>query len=149
MAENKAFLARVYELSKARTPTELARWIGLSLTAILNWESGKSSPQFKTLWRIREKTGEDLSSLVEPSGGQRDQAREAIHGVERGMQPLEMTPELADIIEGVKEIFDSEIETVITALKANIRAFRLSARALKGKKGRRVARHVAPEETRE
>lgn len=149
MAENKAFLARVYELSKARTATELARWIGLSLTAILNWESGKSSPQFKTLWRIREKTGEDLSSLVEPSGGQRDHVREAIHGVERGMQPLEMTPELADIIEGVKEIFDSGIETVITALKANIRAFRLSARALKGKKRRRGVRHVAPEETRE
>ncbi len=149
MAENKAFLARVYELSNARTPTELARWIGLSLTAILNWESGKSSPQFKTLWRIREKTGEDLSGLVEPSGGQRDHIREAIHGVERGMQPPEMTPELLDLVEGVKEIFDSGIETVVTALKANIRAFRLSARALKRKTGRRGAKHVAPEETPE
>ena len=76
MPDNKAFLARVYELSGAKTPTELSRWVGLSLTAVLNWESGKSSPQFKTLRGLQEKTGEDLSSLVQMSASQRSNAGE-------------------------------------------------------------------------
>ena len=67
MADNTAFLARLYEVSKAKTPTGLARWVGLSLTAILNWESGKSAPQLKNLEKIRQKCGEDLTGLLRAS----------------------------------------------------------------------------------
>lgn len=68
MADNKAFLARLYELSGANTPTELARWVGLSLTAVRKWESEESTPQLKTLWRLREKTGQDLGRLLRAPG---------------------------------------------------------------------------------
>lgn len=67
MPDNSAFLARIYELSGAKTPTELAEWVGRSLTTVLNWQSGKFLPQLTTLQRIRQLTGEDLTPLVQTS----------------------------------------------------------------------------------
>jgi hypothetical protein len=57
------------------------------------------------------------------------------------MHSSDMSPETREVMEGVQEILDSGVEHVVAALTARNQAFRLWARALSGRKGRKGAKH--------
>ena len=146
MVDNKPFLARVYELYGTDEPVALAPLLGYkSANAVRNLQRGKNAPGETVLLRIKLEKGEDLTGLAQPSGAGGSDASAAPYGTEQGMHRTEVNPEVADLIDGIKEILDSGVESVITALRANIRAFRLSARALQGKVDRRKASRATPQ----
>ncbi len=148
MFDNSEFLKVLYEITGAENKAELARVLGLNKTQVGHWERGLYKPTLLMLSRIKKRTGRDLTDVVQKTCKRvtAPALRPSSSGEgppEQKMQPHQLSPETLDLMAGVQEILDSGVETVVSALKASIHAFRLSARALRREGDRKRAKGAA------
>lgn len=116
-----------------KTQAELGSAIGQPKSVISLWETGARTPSAEHLGQIAQATGYGLGWLLHGD----EVLPPAV--VAEG-RPAYGSPDLAELVAGIQEILDSGVEVVIRALRANIEAFRLSARELREKKGAGVRR---------
>lgn len=119
---------------------ELATVVGVTQATISRIEQDGGTTK-ATAVKIAKALGVDLSEIWTQA------AEESVRGKgrrpEQKMQFHQLSPETLELMAGVQEILDSGVETVVSALKASIQAFRLSARALRREGDRKRAKGAA------
>jgi len=102
----------------------MAELLGVTPSYVSQILSGKKKGQSKTVLLLFER--------IEEEGPP-----------EQKMQFHQLSPETLELMAGVQEVLDSGVETVVSALRASIQAFRLSSRALRREGDRKRAKGAA------
>ncbi len=119
---------------------ELATVVGVTQATISRIEQDGGTTK-ATAVKIAKALGVDLSEIWTQAA--EDTVRGKGRRPEQKMQFHRLSPETLELMAGVQEILDSGVETVVSALKASIHAFRISARALRREGDRKRAKGAA------
>lgn len=117
--------ARIRAAREAKDKSQewLAGILGIDKARVSGWERGLHDPGASFVRQIANATGCDPAWLLRGDTG-------AVPAAVQEPPPVYLTGELSELVKAIEEIWASGNEVILGALRANIRAFQLAARAL-------------------